>query len=397
MMQKLLVYCWGSLSEPPLCAGLEKLGVNYVKYAEPMKDYHGDGAFAQKFISFIHENKVEAVFSYDYFPLISMICEINKLPYISWIYDCPQYTLQSETLGSAYNYIFCFDRMYTERLQAQGAVNCFHFPLGSESASVERLFARCSENSQTAEKFRCDVSFVGNFYNDSKNRLRQAKLSPYATGYVEGLIRSQMLVYGYNFLRDSLPGNVAEEIVKKCALSLGKGYVQDDLQMAADALGMEVTAREREAVVKVLGETTNMVVYTSSKLSESLQSGSVRIKGYADYDNEVPLIFRESRINLNVTSRTIESGIPQRVFDILNCGGFCLTNYQPEVAQYFEDGQELVMYSSFEDLAWKVQYYLTHEEERAQIARNGKEKMRREFELALRLSEMLRTVEVTNK
>ena len=103
--------------------------------------------------------------------------------------------------------------------------------------------------------------------------------------------------------------------------------------------------------------------------------------GNKDYEKEMPYIFHNSKINLNITSKTIESGIPLRVFDILSCGGFCLTNYQPEIAQYFTDGEDLVMYSSMEDLVDKVAYYLEHDEEREQIARNGYEKLKGNHDL----------------
>jgi len=395
MINKLVVYCWGSLSEPVLCNTLDGMKIEYVKYAKVMKDYHADADFAGGFISFLHESKADAVLSYDYFPLIAMICEINKIPYLSWIYDCPQYTLLSETIKSPHNYIFCFDKIYTERLRSMGAVNCFHFPLGAAKCQAEEAFAIEKSGQEKPDgvaepggRFQCDVSFVGNFYNDSKNRVRGAAFSSYVKGFAEGLMNAQSLVYGYNFVRDSLPEDVAAEVVEKCGLRLGTGYLQDDLQMAGDALNMEVTARERGAVVKRIGEVAEMVVYTSSKLSEECQSSGLRVEGYVDYEKEVPLIFRDSKINLNISSRTIESGIPQRIFDVLNCGGFCMTNYQPEIAEYFEDGAELVMYSSLEDLVYKVQYYLAHEEERVQIAKAGHEKVRKEFELALRLEAM---------
>ena len=97
-------------------------------------------------------------------------------------------------------------------------------------------------------------------------------------------------------------------------------------------------------------------------------------------------------INLNITSRTIESGIPQRVFDILACGGFCLTNYQPEIAELFEDGKELVMYTDIEDLLQKVEYYLIHEEERAQIAKAGYEKVRNCFSVKDRIAELINSI-----
>ena len=41
--------------------------------------------------------------------------------------------------------------------------------------------------------------------------------------------------------------------------------------------------------------------------------------------------------------------------DILGAGGFLLSNYQPELAEYFEDGKEVVMYHSRADLVEKVQ------------------------------------------
>ena len=103
----------------------------------------------------------------------------------------------------------------------------------------------------------------------------------------------------------------------------------------------------------------------------------------------MPLVFRNSKINLNMTAKTIESGIPQRVLDILSCGGFCLTNYQKEIADFFEDGKELVMYSSMEDLLIKAEYYLKHEEERKEIAKAGYEKVCTYFDINMRIEELV--------
>ena len=45
--------------------------------------------------------------------------------------------------------------------------------------------------------------------------------------------------------------------------------------------------------------------------------------------------FRNSKINLNPTAKGIRSGIPLRIFDILSCSGFLLTNYQSELSDHF--------------------------------------------------------------
>jgi len=55
------------------------------------------------------------------------------------------------------------------------------------------------------------------------------------------------------------------------------------------------------------------------------------------------------------------------------------------LAREFEDGKEIVMYRSLEEMVEKVQYYLEHEEERRQIAHAGYEKVLREYNYAEKL------------
>ena len=104
----------------------------------------------------------------------------------------------------------------------------------------------------------------------------------------------------------------------------------------------------------------------------------------------MPKVFQASKINLNMTIRPIETGLSLRVWDILGCGGFLLTNYQSEIPDYFEIGRDLETYESMEELEQKIQYYLTHEEERLEIAINGYEKVARHHTYEIRLAQMLK-------
>ncbi len=396
MKKRLLIYKWGSLCEPGFIRTVKKLGYDFTEFAWEIKNHHADAAFARAFIGEIHAEKIEVVFSYDYFPMIAMICEMNHIPYISWIYDCPLYTLESKTISYDCNYIFCFDYVYAERLAAAGAAHCYHYPLAADGEMLKAAERMQGENNDvktvcedlSASRYTCDISFVGNLYNEKKNRLRHATLTTGTADFVDELVKKQLVVYGENFIKESLTAEVADEIVEKCKLKLGPEYRQDTLQMAADAIGMEVSAREREQVLSALSGHHAVRLYTSSELPPSLQTDNIEKKGYADYQREVPLIFRDSKINLSITSKTIESGIPQRIFDVLACGGFCMTNYQSEVAEYFADGEELVMYRDMEDLLAKADYYLTHEEERLRIAKNGCRKAMEEFLLEKRVLEI---------
>ena len=88
--------------------------------------------------------------------------------------------------------------------------------------------------------------------------------------------------------------------------------------------------------------------------------------------------------------RPIETGLSLRIWDVLGCGGFLLTNYQAEIPEYFEIGRDLETYESMEELEQKIQYYLTHEVERIEIAINGYEKVASYHTWEQRITEMIR-------
>ena len=106
----------------------------------------------------------------------------------------------------------------------------------------------------------------------------------------------------------------------------------------------------------------------------------------------MPEVFATSKININISLRSILTGIPLRVIDILGAGGFCLTNYQVELSEYFENGRELVWFESPEDLIDKTEYYLSHDDEREQIAANGLEAAKRLFSYDVLLPKVLSQV-----
>jgi spore maturation protein CgeB len=81
--------------------------------------------------------------------------------------------------------------------------------------------------------------------------------------------------------------------------------------------------------------------------------------------------------------------------DICACGGFCITNYQPELEEYFELGKDLVVYESVEDLTDKVGYYLSHENQRYDIAKNGYEKVKKEFDYKTQIKKIMQIVRQT--
>ena len=69
--------------------------------------------------------------------------------------------------------------------------------------------------------------------------------------------------------------------------------------------------------------------------------------------------------------------------------GFLLSNYQSDFLDYFVPGKDYAFYESEEDLLNKIAYYLTHEDERIAIARNGHDKIAAGHTFRHRVKEML--------
>lgn len=72
-----------------------------------------------------------------------------------------------------------------------------------------------------------------------------------------------------------------------------------------------------------------------------------------------------------------------RTFEILACKRLCLSYLNPDTMfehmKLFQDGVDLVYWSTFEEMEEKYNYYLKHTDEAAQIAENGYNKVRKYF------------------
>jgi spore maturation protein CgeB len=215
-------------------------------------------------------------------------------------------------------------------------------------------------------------------------------LPDYYRGYLEAIIKAQTKVQGYNFLEEVMSDDIVNGICSRTEFYLGDKFTGSLKNVIADIfLGTKVTQLERMETLRYLASYYKINLYTD-EIIDTIPG--VVCKGGVDYYDQMPKVFQLSKINLNITHRTIQSGLPLRVFDIMGAGGFVLTNYQPELADLFTEGEELAIYYNLDDLLRKVTYYLTHEEERRRIAEAGCNKVRMMHNYEIRLNQMLETV-----
>lgn len=83
-----------------------------------------------------------------------------------------------------------------------------------------------------------------------------------------------------------------------------------------------------------------------------------------------------------------------RLFEVTGRGGFMIFPYIKGLEDHFEIGKEIVTYQfgNFDDLMTKIDYYLTHDEEREAIRLAGHECTKREHTYTHRLTTLLNTI-----
>lgn len=336
----------------------------------------------------LEKEKYDFVFSFNYFPVVSNCCQEQGTNYLSWVYDSPYIHIYSYTVLNSCNYIFVFDYAVYEELKEAGIPTVYYLPL----AVNEKRLGNLSKQSILNEKYQADISFVGSLYSELKNQLyrKLENVSPYVRGYLDGIVQAQKNIYGRNFLQSMLTKDIVEEIEKIYPSDPNAKTVMSPEAIYADyILARHVTALERREILELLGQNRD-------KYKTYLYTGNPKIMipgianwGPVDYYDEMPYVFRNSKINLNITLKGIKTGIPLRVFDIMGCGGFLLTNYQTELSEYFVEYEDFVCYNNYEDLLSKADYYMTHQKERMEIAENGARKVRTEHTMKKRIDEMI--------
>ncbi len=120
----------------------------------------------------------------------------------------------------------------------------------------------------------------------------------------------------------------------------------------------------------------------------------IEIRSGVSYDSgDIFKIYKKSKININISLHCIESGFSQSFFDVMASGGFLLTNYQSEIEDFFETGKDIAVFHDEKELLELASYYLHHDDEREEIARNGQEKVLKNHTYRKRLTEIMRIVD----
>ncbi len=362
---------WGCFGKVDAVFTLQQRGHNIFFFEHPDYLERISQDFEAAFDSFVEEHQIELCFSFNFYPVLSSAAKKHNLKYIALIYDSPYVMLYSYTLINDNNYVFLFDRQEYLKLYNMGIPTVYYMPLPVNATIIDYLLTK----EYDYEKLSADVSFVGALYNEDHNFFDKLKgISEYTKGYLDGIMNAQLKISGYNFIEEILPKEIVEDMQSVVKYNNSRYGIESlEYIFANYFINRKLTAIERRDLLTAVASHANLRLYTLDKKAEIPHAQNL---GAVDYYSEMPYVFHNSKINLNITLRSIQSGIPLRCMDIMGAGGFLLTNFQADFLDYFIPDEDFVYYENEQDLVRKVDYYLEHEDERIAIARNGHQKVK---------------------
>lgn len=349
-----------------------------------------DPDFEERFFNDLRKHQPDFVFSFNFLPVISKVCNKEGIIYVSWIYDNPEIFLYNYNMKNTCNIVLMFDSKQYMEFMDGGIKNVRYLPLAASTKRLDSIIPTKANK----KKFSADISFVGSLYTERKQYYEEIapKLDPYTLGYIDGIIKSQLQVDGVNFVEECLTPEITQKIKEASNIYPYPDSIETLEYLYANyIINRQITIIERKELLSLIGAHHPLKLYTY-KQNHSFSPKGVQNMGPASYFTEMPLVFKLSKINLNITLRSIQYAIPLRVYDILGSGGFLMSNFQHDLAYHFVPGEDFVYYESRKDLLDKIDYYLINENERAEIARNAHRKIQEQHTFDVRVKEIIEIV-----
>ena len=376
---KILYFKWNSFGTEDIEEAIIELGHDLVIEPWSQNDVNRNKELTKKAEGKITMEKPDVVFTSNYYPPIAEAAHETGIRYIAWVYDSPHVQLYSCTTIYETNRIYVFDREQYEEFSGNGIRTVCYMPL---AANAVRLRKTVEDNDQqglfkTSRFYNIsDIAFVGAMYDEEHTFFRRLKnISGYTRGYLEGVISTQKQIWGYNFVKSLMSEDIMNDMARDLPMQPDTDSVASREYLFSEyCINREITARERMEYLSEIGRVFAderrpcLDLYTGNR---NLQIDGVYNHGPIDHYATAPFVYDKAKININISLRSIHTGIPLRCFEILGSGGFLLSNYQADFTDCYVDGEDYVSFGSKEDMLDKIEYYLTNEKERREIAENG--------------------------
>lgn len=386
-----ILYVYGMSENENIVETLDKMGYEVLEYPKVMNNSIMIQEEIDEVVNFIKEQEITHLMSIHLIFSISVAAYWAGIKYIPIIWDAP-YLKAYTVMGKLDNIWYSsFDKLDCQRMRDGGCPHVLYQPLSVNTDNILKWNSKARVNG----KYISDISFVASLYEKNDYDRDLDKIPSNMQDYFRSIFEDAAFRWdGVN----RVYGQTGKEIIEYINLvspefKFTNPYEIEDVRYFEVAYLIRKLANiERVCVLNMLAENHDIVLYTNSEVDAAMLPG-VRIMPPVPAGEISSFVFAGSKINLNISLKGIEGGTPQRIMDVLGAGGFVLTNYCQETAELFEEDKEIVMFRSPEELVEKVDYYLSHDEEREKIAVAGHKKVMECYTYEKKLRQLLDWVE----
>lgn len=358
------------------------------------KDFVHDSALQQLVHDRLEGSEADFVFTVNFWPLLSPVFKDLGLRYVSWSYDAPLRLTGTDEMENDNNLIFLFDRGQVRDYRRQGITRVFHLPLGVDPPVFEKALRQ-------KRKATYGVSFIGQFYASPYMPILSA-MDDYLKGLLQGICDAQRNLIGYYILPELITDEIADKVNERLI------YIKehpDDFPIDCSETGAEfagrisrqnliytiatrITCIDRLTLVSSASRVTPTLVCTDDTDSLKKLIPHAEIHGRVDYYTQMPVIFRDSVISLCPSLRCISTGIPLRALDIMASHGLVMLPATEEAYEYFENGADSIIYSSYEEAFDLMKFYLRKQADTIPMKERAYKKAKSEFSMEHRLKQI---------
>lgn len=370
---------------PGIIIALGRMGHQVELYEKSMEEMEGNEELEAQLEIYLKTTKVDFILSNVFTREVARVTNRLGIKYAVWCMDSPSFPAWVPEAEYDNCYVFYFDYREYELKKQSGFKNVYHMPLAADVEWSGQLVITDDD----IKKYGCDMSFVGAMYTNSLyDRALELFSADMQNAFSELIEGSAFIWDGQDRLH--LPGKLVQEVRQKCPQIFYPCDMPDEYFLRTCLLGRKLTNVERTLLMELLSEQFDIHLYTRD--TEIVPEGVRRFPEIPALKG-APKVFYSSKINLNITLRSIASGVPARVFDIMSVGGFVLSNWQEEIPELFVEGKEIATYKTPEELVDKADYYLRHDNERLRIAVSGYQKVKENYTWEHQLEKIISVVQ----
>ncbi|RNC67277.1 MAG: hypothetical protein ED859_15495 [Desulfuromonadales bacterium] len=293
------------------------------------------------------------------------------IPLALWFVDSPEFILYGEAMPPPDAcHVFMWDRGYIPAVSRQG-YRVSYLPLAADTALVDAA--------RFEERFRADISFVG-------NSLVSGFLARLAVKFPAG---AEAMAFADRAI-DRIIARRGDQlqVLDELIAQAGHFLANDEQRLFFRAFLLHgATSAYRTRLLQRLIP-LGLTFFGDPEGWKKVFGPSINAHPDVNYFHETPAVYASSAVNVNATSLQMPHTVNQRVFDVPLCNGFLLTDRQGALFELFAE-DEVAVYDGIGDAAEKALYYLERPELRGNIMEKARRRVLGEHTYGHRMGQLI--------